>query len=432
MSILIGARPDDQRYVDGSAPVASQHSRMPLPGSKFTPSSLGRSYVTPDSSVSPVIDPKDMKDSPDHSMGSDDETDDLYMDGIDDVGARDAAPASVADSPYLDAAGVRVPEDPAISPATLAEAYLPALFAQHGPCAIRHLTQYLVVNNPKFGALPQGKQRRLIVKALELKKGILFEKVGWGRWNSIEGKMTEPGLFTPESMPHNFNRIGSLTSGSLKQSAGGHASAHLRPPLMGSYPASSYSSQHDFMFSPSLSVADTLREDEDDGDIDPLDLDLDDGDSETDEEDWKSLGAKALRARQQSGSVIGSYRDASCQMVGSFSTSQRSSPYPIRRKSSAGIYQMNSPGASSGLYSLSPGASRPSFPKTSSYLKSSPMSNTRASSFSRSRETRPKETQSSPTQAAIDTKTARQDRGAQAEAVEALVMLASSYDDRRN
>lgn len=396
----------------------------------FASSSLSsRLYVTPDSSVSPHLAPKE--DGRAVSPGFvDSETDDLYMDGIDDDTARGDI-TGLRSSPSLDATSARIEEDPAVALSTLAEVYLPAIFAQHGPCVIRHLTQYLAINNLEFGELAPGKQRRLIVKALESKKGVLFEKVGWGRWNHIENKSSDSGLFTPEAMPQTCgSQSGSLLSSTFKNSlTSAGRLGNQRPPVMGSYPISSFSSHQEFMFSPSLSVAETSREDEDDADIDPLDLDMEGDDSDTDEEDWKSVGAEALRARSNNASTPGSLRE-STNHLGSYSGGQRSSPYPIRRKSSAGVYQMNSPHLQAGSFSKSPSLSRPSFPKTSSYLKSSPISNARATSFVRVRDVKTQQPSQTRSDVLSTAGSGNEPRDSQADAVEALVMLSGSFDER--
>ncbi|CCG85145.1 Putative uncharacterized protein [Taphrina deformans PYCC 5710] len=409
---------------NSSGDSASAATGLPVAGVFSTQSKSKRSYVTPDSSVSPGLRPKDIEDEHNITPDSGDETDDLDMDGFE-GNNNHPLPDMHRGSPCLDPTGARLEDDPAIAPSTLADVYLPTLFAQHGPCAIRHLTQYLSVNNAKFGELHAGKQRRLIVKALELGKGVMFEKVGWGRWNQIESKM-DGTPFTPETMPQQLNKSGSLLSSSLKHSAlVANSSGGLRPPVLGSYPVSSYSSQQDFMFSPSLSVAETSREDEDDGDIDPLDLDLEGEDSDTDEEDWRSMGAEALRARSTTASNAGSFREPN-SYLGSHSGSQRSVPYPIRRKSSAGVYQLNSPYLQSGSHSNSP-MMRPSFPKTSSYLKASPMSNARASSFSKARENRVQHISPTRTCNPSSPDLRNEDSNTQADAVEALVMLSGGH-----
>lgn len=412
MSVVIKPRATESR-------AGADHGAKSAPSvSKVALSSLGRSYITPDSSVSPGLLPKSAPESYNDGHDSGDETDDLYMDGIDDD--EDCGPRAAGNGPKDDdQADASAEDDPAIAPTTLTKAYLPALFMQHGPCAIRQITQHLALNNPTFGALGQGKQRRLVVRALENGKGSVFEKVGWGRWNAIE--RNSPGQFTPEAPP--VGKDDSLLTARLRSS--GVPGMPQRG--VDSYPPpSSLPAHQEFMFSPSMSIHEVTGDHrEDDADIDPLDLDMDD-DSATDEEDWKSMGAEALRTRASP--AIGSYQGS---LAGSYGGSPRSSgPYTIRRKSSAGVYQMKSPAMHpySGVpFSKSPGFSRTSFPKSSSYLKSSPMAMSRTSSFAAVREVKVSDT--------AERESRKHDRsrgsgGADAEAVEALFMLSGSYDDR--
>ncbi|RPB28345.1 hypothetical protein L211DRAFT_751284, partial [Terfezia boudieri ATCC MYA-4762] len=75
----------------------------------------------------------------------------------------------------------------AITPSLLAKHYLPGILLQHGPLAIRHLTAYLIASIPGFSNIPPAKQRRLVVGALEaggVNGDVIFEKVGWGRWDA--------------------------------------------------------------------------------------------------------------------------------------------------------------------------------------------------------------------------------------------------------
>ncbi|KAL8989913.1 MAG: hypothetical protein Q9169_008252 [Polycauliona sp. 2 TL-2023] len=88
----------------------------------------------------------------------------------------------------LDAAG-------AITPSLLAKHHLPGILLQHGPLAIRHVMGFLTTSVPGFSGIPPAKARRLVVGALESRgddegfldepeKDVIFEKVGWGRWDA--------------------------------------------------------------------------------------------------------------------------------------------------------------------------------------------------------------------------------------------------------
>ena len=60
------------------------------------------------------------------------------------------------------------------------------------PLAIRHIMGYLATSVPGFAAIPPTKARRLVVASLERSGGdpglphggVVFEKVGWGRWDA--------------------------------------------------------------------------------------------------------------------------------------------------------------------------------------------------------------------------------------------------------
>lgn len=87
----------------------------------------------------------------------------------------------------MDAAGV-------ITPGLLAKHHLPGILLDHGPLAIRHVMGFLTTSVPGFSGIPPAKARRLVVGALEgrgssgehggLYGDVIFEKVGWGRWDA--------------------------------------------------------------------------------------------------------------------------------------------------------------------------------------------------------------------------------------------------------
>ncbi len=108
---------------------------------------------------------------------------------------RESAPVAI--QPELDATG-------AITPALLAKYHLPDILLAHGPLAIRHLMNYLTISVPGFSRIPPARARRIVVGALEgrgsgggddtaesrtgagggLHGDVIFEKVGWGRWDA--------------------------------------------------------------------------------------------------------------------------------------------------------------------------------------------------------------------------------------------------------
>src|SRR5271163_2503151 len=129
----------------------------------------------------------------------------------------------------LDSAG-------AITPGMLAKHHLPDILLSHGPLAIRHIMGYLTTSVPGFSRITSAKARRLVVAALEgrgsgaesggLDGEVLFEKVGWGRWDArIKGQppreSQQVNLTPPPSMPSSYSQPGlhipgqrSLPSGS--------------------------------------------------------------------------------------------------------------------------------------------------------------------------------------------------------------------------
>ena len=189
----------------------------------------------------------------------------------------------------LDSAG-------AITPAMLAKHHLPEILLSHGPLAIRHIMSYLNSTVPGFARITSAKARRLVVAALEGRGAgldpigddgeVIFEKVGWGRWDARRrGQPTRDGT-PPASYTSSF-------SGSGLANRGDHSGASA---------SGRYSSEedHDVL----EHEADKMSLDDDEGGYasseappaDPMLEDFDDGDV-TDEEDWESIGAEALRAR---------------------------------------------------------------------------------------------------------------------------------------
>ncbi|BFZ55712.1 DNA-binding proteins Bright/BRCAA1/RBP1 and proteins containing BRIGHT domain [Savitreella phatthalungensis] len=376
---------------------------MPALG-RFSSSGGTRPRMVPPGSISPGV-----QQSEQMRNGSEDETDDLEMEGIDASGRRDIEESyNVVDSDG----------NIVLDPQILAERFLPALFRQYGALAARHIAASLAKADPHFGTIPPVRGRRLVVKALELKQGVLFEKVGWGRWNLLEGNVRGQPLnavFTPETAP---------SRGSMAMSAG------KRPSMTPSILGTSYSA--DFMFSPALSMSGQPPEDED-IDVDPLDLEEGD-ESETDEEDWKALGPEGLRSRSQLSSSVAivspSFSGSPARFAQSF---HAGCPYPMRRKSSAGVFQMKpSLGSLSGNSSRTPSFTNMSFAKKAQ-ARTTSLSSSNKGGLSHMRETggpasrvRREPAAGPPRSPAVQTSDA--DR----EAVEALCMLSGSLDQKQH
>lgn len=201
------------------------------------------------------------------------------------------------------------------------------LLQAQGPLAIRHITAHLAQTIPGFGDLSLSKQRRLIIAVLDngdTKKGITFDKVGWGRWAVREAAPGSLGRADPsttnaepvksESSPGPW----STRSASLSNREGSRETLLARL-LADSDRRTSISNQlpnHRLPLSPRLMAAASNEQaiEEDDIELAGEDLykqgndeavfsdDEDDDDSDraverhdTDEEDWQRIGPAGLR-----------------------------------------------------------------------------------------------------------------------------------------
>lgn len=191
----------------------------------------------------------------------------------------------------LDSAG-------AITPAMLSKHHLPDILLNHGPLAIRHIMSYLNSNVPGFSRITPAKARRLVVAALEGRGTgldtvgddgeVIFEKVGWGRWDARRrGHPTRDG--TPPA--------------SYTSSTSGMQSLAHRGDLSGASASGRYSGSEEDHNMLEHEADKMSLDDEDAGyassDAPPADAIMDEFDENdvTDEEDWGSIGAEALRAR---------------------------------------------------------------------------------------------------------------------------------------
>jgi Putative Sin3 binding protein len=210
----------------------------------------------------------------------------------------------------LDSAG-------AITPGMLAKHHLPDILLNHGPLAIRHVMGYLTTSVPGFSRISSAKARRLVVAALEGKGSggegagrdgdVQFEKVGWGRWDArIRGQPPRDrqptNISPPASMPSSYSQSAMHIPGPRSTP---NATDRFGTSLAGSSAFFSHSEADEYDDVDMLeNEADKMSLDgNDDGYAssseapEPLmDEDLGEGDV-TDEEDWASMGAAALRAR---------------------------------------------------------------------------------------------------------------------------------------
>lgn len=222
----------------------------------------------------------------------------------------------------------------AITPAILAKYHLPEIMLNQGPLAIRHVMGYLTTSVPGFSRIPPAKARRLVVAALEgrgcgqaggLDGDVIFEKVGWGRWDAR--RRGEPSRHNhvpspPSSLPNSFNQRGvQIPSRREKWSPYGTS-------ITGDSAVFSYTETADY----GRHRDDSMLEDE----ADKMSLDGDENEycsSEapedeipdddwgeedvTDEEDWAQIGADALRARSlNSGSGFAHSKQPSAALHG--------------------------------------------------------------------------------------------------------------------
>jgi hypothetical protein len=193
-------------------------------------------------------------------------------------------------SPALEASG-------AITCSLLAKYHLPEILLNHGPLAIRHIMGYLTTSVPGFSGIPPSKARRLVVGALEgrgadeagLQGDVEFEKVGWGRWDARRnGAAARERHLTPPNGP------------GIPISMAGRGQER---PKINAYGTSVQNSFRDF------NDDDAMMENE----ADNMSLDgsasascseapddditmNDDPEDMTDDEDWATMGAAALRA----------------------------------------------------------------------------------------------------------------------------------------
>jgi hypothetical protein len=188
--------------------------------------------------------------------------------------------------------------------------------------AIRHVLGHLTQSVPGFARIPPAKARRIVVAALESRGGggengdVLFEKVGWGRWDArIRGQPPREGQVPSSSMHDSHLAVSppsSLVGSYSMSNAGG---LQIPKPRR-------FGDRRDFYSGTSWtgdSVISSMDEDIDD-DVDmaeheadkmsldgrvedtasshaaPEDMPISDNpDDVTDEEDWAGIGPQALR-----------------------------------------------------------------------------------------------------------------------------------------
>ncbi|KAL2826837.1 putative Sin3 binding protein-domain-containing protein [Aspergillus cavernicola] len=197
----------------------------------------------------------------------------------------------------------------AITPGMLAKYHLPEILLQHGPLAIRHVTGYLTTSVPGFSGIPPAKARRLVVAALEGRGGdeqrdVIYEKVGWGRWDAR--RRGEPSR---DAHRHEMSPASSLSDTFPYRGMQIPRRDSLHPYGSSVTGGSAVFSYTDMEFG---GREDMLEHEADKMSLDGIDPEYcssspapddeirdEDWDEEdiTDEEDWAHIGADALRAR---------------------------------------------------------------------------------------------------------------------------------------
>jgi hypothetical protein len=280
---------------------ASDRDNLAVVAARSVPVTRARphSLPTPPNSISPALPPHGLKAQLARAKLDAISSDLDLQDEPDEERANDRV-ASLG-SPPDDSAG-------AISSAMLAKFHLPDILLNHGPLAIRHVMGYLTTSVPGFAGIPPAKARRLVVGALEgrgtggeggLDGDVVFEKVGWGRWDAkrrgqqsrhsaLAVGLDESGILINKGGNRLLGRQRPTRSGSSEQDNDAVAFSHDdREAAMPENEADKMSMDGSASASCSSAPDDDVIMNDDPEDI-------------TDDEDWAAVGAAALRASSYS------------------------------------------------------------------------------------------------------------------------------------
>ncbi|TLD37051.1 hypothetical protein E2P81_ATG02833 [Venturia nashicola] len=354
-------------FANQSAFVDIPKSRDAGRSSNLAPSEHHAMLPTPPNSISPTLPPHKVRSSrstshkPQQSQDSD----------VENLDADEHAATPGRSQALSTAALSGLEAAQAITPVMLAENHLPDILLSSGPIAIRHVLHHLTQTVPGFSRIPPAKARRIVVSALESRVGpltkgnVLFEKVGWGRWDARvrgqpprDARMAQP---TPGSL-HDGSHLAASPPPSLPGSyALSNGGIGLQVPLArhhldgrrdihsgGSWTGESVISSRDEDMDMAEYEADKMsldgRDEDDDmsSHVAPEDEAMSDNpDDVTDEEDWAGIGPQALRqgfstarteARIDYNSL--SYSSSSrMKMAPSMANLMKAGPGPIRRAS---------------------------------------------------------------------------------------------------
>lgn len=215
----------------------------------------------------------------------------------------------------------------AITPGMLAKHHLPDILLNHGPLAIRHIMGYLTTSVPGFSGIPPAKARRLVVSALEgrgsggegggVDGDVIFEKVGWGRWDARRRGQPARDRHTtnspPSSVPNSYQRGMRIPNNSswTRENAPHYGTSMTGESAIFSHSEAEYGEHEDVTMleheADKMSLDGDMRDycsSSEAPDDDGVDGEWDDADV-TDEEDWAQIGAAALRARSlNSGGIV--------------------------------------------------------------------------------------------------------------------------------
>jgi putative Sin3 binding protein len=280
------------------------------------PSNRRGGLPTPPNSLSPTIPPQKGSPSAVAQTPLNNIESDVELQDVSDPHGRLGSAALSS----LDAAGD-------ITPALLAKYHLPGILLQNGPLAIRYVLGDLTSKVPGFARIPAAKARRIVVAALEnragggLKGDVVFEKVGWGRWDARYRDQPPREVRHPSTDSHTAL---SPTSQPIDIHARSSRRSHVRRRVSPLSPGEhSHVSEHE---------ADKMSLDGDD-DRDrrrriPIIQAPEDSDM-TDEEDWESIGPDGLNAQSYAASFASRRNSHSSSLGRPLHISARASSIPI-------------------------------------------------------------------------------------------------------
>lgn len=228
-------------------------------------------------------------------------------------------PVENTSHPKHDSVGAGLDSAGAITPALLAKHHLPGILLTHGPLAIRHVMGYLTTSVPGFARIPPAKARRLVVASLEGRgtdngTDVIFEKVGWGRWDARRrGQPARDRTAFNHSPPSRPSHLDHPQAVQIPRGAPWHntdegvvyGSSMTGDSAVFSHSDMDYGDHEDVTMLEHEADKMSLDEDycsssEPPDDAAVPDDEWDEGDI-TDEEDWAKIGADALRARSLNG-----------------------------------------------------------------------------------------------------------------------------------